>query len=536
MSLLSRINPFRRAAAEIAAPLTDTRFKGMTITAGYEGASLLSQDRSWLPAYVQDASQDMDPGTRWELMRKARYFEQNHALVSKILDLIEANVVGTGINGTPMSSSPEWNAAAGEWFREWSRFCDLSTRQHFGTLQGIAVRAEGVDGECFIRLTYSPDTGRPRVQLIESHRIGSATLNGRFTREGYHEFDGIVFEPTGRPAFYIVANNGAPMMGRKPTNVTLIPADEMVHIYEPARAGQPRGITLFHSVLHTLHDLDDLQKLEMLAAKDASTTSTVVTGGAGEAEGSSGGIGSSLRGQASAEDPAKIEAYIEKKIGGRTVYLKDGYKAEQFRSDRPSPAMREFWEYLVKTVCRGVGVSYAAVNDYEGGWGGAALRGAVAADNRFFDVRASVLLPGLDRIYQHAIGWAIRNGEIRDKKGNIIPAPPDFYKIEWHSPRRSTVDIGRESAAVLNELRAGLRTYRDVLGEGGQDWRDTLRQRIMEQKFIADVAKELELPAGLVLGLLGAANNTGTYGEKAAAAIEGEPPPAAPAGDSPPKA
>ena len=88
--------------------------------------------------------------------------------------------------------------------------------------------------------------------------------------------------------------------------------------------------------------------------------------------------------------------------------------------------------------------------------------------------------------------------------------------------KTATTLVSGESAAVLNELRVGVRTFRDVLGEQGQDWREVIRQRIIEQKFIMDTARDMKVPAGVVLSMLGAANNTNVFAEKASAALEGE--------------
>ncbi len=61
-----------------------------------------------------------------------------------------------------------------------------------------------------------------------------------------------------------------------------------------------------------------------------------------------------------------------------------------------------------------------------------------------------------------------------------------------------------------------------MLGELGLDWRSVIRQRIREQKFIIECATEEKVPAGVILSMLGAANNTNVFAEKAAAALEGE--------------
>ena len=509
------MNLFRRALSKLTGPRIDAApaVSPVHIIANYSGA-VHSQDRTWLPGYVQGARQDINPGDRIEMVRRSRYFERNNALFQKVLDLIETNVVGTGISVTPDSSDPTWNAAALEWWRDWCAECDVSGVQTFATMQAVIARAQAVDGEIFVFLTYG-ERGMPRLQLIETQRIRSADVRN-YTREGYSEFDGILFDQFGRPAFYVVSNDSDAFSSATPSSVAVASASSIIHVFEPSRAGQARGLPLAHAVLHTLHDLDDLQRYEMLAAKDAASRANIVKTESGEAPGGARMIGVPQRQQpAAGSSESAARTYYEQAFGGKTVVLKRGDDWKQSESLRPSAAMREFWEYLTETCCKGVGISFAAVQDYRGQWGGAALRGAIASDNRFYQVRTDSLVPAIRKVFEHALGWAIDAGR--------VPAPPaDWRKIKCHSPRRSTVDIGRESAAILNELRVGLRTFRDVLGETGSDWREIIRQRIAEQKFIADTARELGVPSGLVLGMLGAAANTNTFGEKAAEAVDGE--------------
>jgi len=474
---LANFLPWRRSAkvesspAFLAPPLTP-------LLAQYEAARY-TQDRSWLPGYAQDARYDLDPGTRIEILRKARYFEKNHALAQKFLELIETNVVGTGITPTPASSDPAWNAKALAWWEQWSKFADLTSRQEFPSLQALIVRAQATDGEIFVYLTNG-ESGRPRIQLIEAHRVLSADLP-TFRKEGFREIDGVLVDARGRPAFYIVGQDADSLGRAAPSRVAVLPAEQVVHVFEPSRAGQYRGVSLFHSILHVLHDLDDLQRYEMLAAKDASSRANIVYTDSGEVPQSVSPIGRPQTSTTASADDR--QTYYEKAFGGKTVALRKGDRWDQAESQRPSAAMREFWEYLTDLCCKGVGISYAAVSDYSGKWGGAALRGAVTSDNRFYEIRTRALSSCLQRIYEYAIGWAINSGELMDP-------PTDWYRVRWQPPRRASVDIGRESAAILNELRAGIRTYRDVLGELGLDWQEVLRQRAEEEKFVAQLAAE----------------------------------------------
>jgi lambda family phage portal protein len=468
--------------------------------ARYEAGTFGGIDRSWIPHYVQDARQDIDPGQRLEMVRKARYFECNNATMQKILDLIEVNVVGTGVHATPASSDEKWNARALARWQEWCKFADLSSRQNFATLQALMARAQAVDGEIFVWLTYGdPDeTGRrfPRIQLIETHRVCDAKLPRQYEQEGYQQFDGILTDRRGRPVFYIVTNDADAFSKSSPKSVALIPAEEIVHIYEPSRTSQPRGLTLFHACLPDLHDLDDLQRYEMLASKDAASRANVVKTASGEVTDDGSIIGREETQPADNNTTAEKVTYYQTAFGARTVVLRHGDEWEQGEALRPTTAQQEFWKILERKVCRGTGLSYAALCDYEGGWSGPALRGALAADNRFYDVRTQTLSVGFQRIYEHVIGADVKPG------GALFGgAPKDWRNVIWQSPRRATVDIGRESKSILEELKAGVRTELDVQGELGLDHKSVRDQRFSEVRARIQEAKAISEEFGLPLPL-----------------------------------
>lgn len=476
------------------------RLDNPALLARYEAGFLGGFDRSWLPQYVQDARQDITPGERLEMIRRARYFEQNNATMHKVLDLIETNVVGSGIHATPATSDVQWNVRATERWNTWCKYADLTSRQTFETLQALMVRAQAVDGEIFVWLTYGDpdDQGRrfPRIQLIESHRVCDAKLPNQYKQEGYTQFDGILTDARGRPAFYIVSNDNDAFSKVAPAKVALIPAGQMVHIYEPSRASQPRGVTLFHPCLADLHDLDDLQRYEMLASKDASSRANIVKTASGELPDDGTVIGRDTSIPSGDGTMLERTTYYQTAFGGRTVVLKNGDDWKQSEALRPTTAQQEFWKILERKVCRGTGISYAAMCDYEGGWSGPALRGAITSDNRFYDVRTQTLASALQRIYEHVIGYDIK------PRGALNNAPIDWNKVTWQSPRRTTIDVGRDSKALIEEMRAGIRTYRDVLAELGLDWRDVLNQRGIEEAYIDALAKRLKVDRVRVASLI----------------------------------
>lgn len=475
--------------------------RNVAALARYEAGNLTSRNRTWLPEYVQDARQDITPGERLEMVRKSRYFEKNNAYYQKLLDLIEVNVVGNGIHPTPASKNKGWNKRALARWEQWCQFADLTSRQSFYTLQAIIARTQAVDGEIFIRLTYGDPDGSdiawPRIQLIETHRVCDAQLPRQYAAEGFASYDGIVFDGRGRPVYYIVSQDADAFDRYKPSSVVLLPAEEVVHVFEPGRSMQPRGIPLCHAVLHDLHDLDDLQNFEMLASKKAAVTTHVIKTATGEAPESDLQIGTPetvVNADGSTEE--KI-VYYKQELGGETVVLKHGDSYEQSDALRPTAAQTEHWDRILKKFCWGTGISYGAMTDFAGAWGGAALRAALVADNRFYDVRSKTLVAPLQRIWEHVIG---NDPELKSNR------PDDWRRVAWQSPRRGTVDIGRESKAIIDELEKGIRTERELMSELGLDYNEVRNQRKIEVgQRLADakaLAKEHDIPLLTALSLL----------------------------------
>lgn len=476
MKIFAKIKDALRRQPQIVKEVTFLQ----PVQATYEAARW-SVDRSILPGYVQGARQDITSDVRLELLRRYRYFEKNSAFIQKILDLIETNTVGTGVPPCPASSSPEFNAAALVYWEQWQKSADIGSRQSYYTLQGQRARAAFGDGEVFQFHTFD-QWGEPKVQLIESQRCVSSDLR-RYRDEGYHCIDGVLVDQFGKPEHYIISNDCDAFDGKQPGTVTVIPADMVAHVFNPSRPGQYRGITNFHAILHVLHDLDDLQRYEMLAAKAASDKANVVTTENGEIPEENSPIGRSRsKVKPVTVTPENRQDELQKAFGGKTVALKPGEKWEQAKNERPSQSMRDFWACLEATACRGVGISYAAFCDYKGDWGGAALRGAVVSDARFFEVLSVIYSQPDEMAWVHVIGDAIRKGRLRN-------APADWAKVVFHAPRRASVDLGRDVNAMLSELAAGTTNFRTIYGERGGDWKEELKQWNEEREFLAKLSK-----------------------------------------------
>ncbi len=474
----------RRAEIETKRARKSVDKKIAEIEARYE-AGYWSTARSYLPGFIQGAREDVNNMERSEVLRRVRYFEKNSDVMTKALDVLNINVVGSGINPSPATVDAKWNKQALDAWNEWSEVADITGESSIPQLQSIVFRAENVDGDHGVELTLN-EYGRPALNLIEAHRVTSAGIDvNKLTAGGYKIVDGVLISPfSGRPLVYMVASDF------DSKTVAAVAGSGMVFFYKKTRAGQYRGISLFHGAVIDLHDLDDLQKFEMRAAKDASSIARVVQTASGGTTVDGNGIGRSLRPAPTVAGPAQMNEYYKTALGGEVIHTFPGDKVEQFQSNRPNPATIEFWTKLETKFARASGLSYAALVDYQGNWGGAALRAAVTSDNRLFSLRTTEQARKWQRVWEYFIGWKMDHGELTKN--------PDFRNVRWHPPRRTTVDIGHESQAMLEELKGGLRTYETIYGEAGDEWKERLEQRAIEEQYIEGLATKYKIPRQLI--------------------------------------
>lgn len=436
-------------------------------------------ERSYIWSWVTDARFDANQADRWEILRKARYFEANSPLVQRLADIWEQYTVGpNGLVITPASQDEEWTENARLWFDNWSREPDLCSRQSLSSLQGLSSRLWMVEGEIFILKTRTQQAPyRPRIQLIESHRVG--TPGNMQKAEGSEIVDGVEIDSKGKPLAYWVKDDFDDKTHRR------ISADNIIHVMEPPRVGLYRGLSHFYAVMNALHDLDDLQKLEMGAAKEAAGTTKVVKTDSGELPEDPNGydeVNTAAAGPNVAPTENPFTTFYERKFGPEVKVMFKGDEYEQFVSNRPSVAQQWYWKFLTEEICSGVGIPLVMV--FPDSMQGTVYRGAIDGAAMFFRSRSSILAAAWLDVWRYVMDFATKIDV------TVANRPDDWAQARVRPPRSANVDVGRNSAAMLAELEAGTRTYADVYGELGQDWRDQLQQRALEAKYIRQLEDE----------------------------------------------
>jgi len=442
----------------------------------YEGAQH-SIDRAWIPNVLQPPRLDLSSMARTALQSKARYWEKNSALLTRMGDLFESYTVGTGLVLQPASSSPEFNAAAKDYWAEWSRMPDIGSRAPFGLLQSVIARAYFVDGESFV-LLVKDENGNPRIQILEAQQVKTPQDKA----DSPLLVDGVVINKPGMPQAYYVDTSPDP-----------IPAADVVHVFEPKRAGDVRGRPFLHAVLNDLGDLEEVQILTKQCVKNDATLWSIIKTATGELTPAMmraakfGMVKPSAPGAAGSNCPTQeAHAYYNGVFGSTAKVIRTSDSWESYHSDRPSTNAQAFMRGLAEKVAAGTGFPLVLVLPES--LQGTVARGTYEMANMWFRGKSLVLAHNFAAIYEYVIAAA------RFKVPALRDPPDDWRRVTIRPPRSINVDPGRRSTAAINELKAGVTNYEILYSELGLDWRQEFGKLKEQQDYAKEIGLTLEMP------------------------------------------
>lgn len=197
------------------------------------------------------------------IVNRSRHLVRNNAWAGAAVEKYVSNAIGTGVQAKMVNGTPELKAAAGKLWRRWCKVSDADGQLEFAGQQALGVREYKEAGEVFARLRPRRRAdGLPvplQVQLIESEQCPrhyyATAPGGNVIREG------IELDKIGRRVAYWMYRAHPGDQNTFTVNaseLTRIPADQILHLYRPLRAGQLRGIPDLSSVLVLIFNQDRL--------------------------------------------------------------------------------------------------------------------------------------------------------------------------------------------------------------------------------------------------------------------------------------
>lgn len=455
------------------------------VGAGYESTRYTGRRSFLWLSPAQDQRRDLTPQKRAEMLKKLRWGERNSGMVRQIVGDLVLYTVGDGFRPQAHSADPSWNATAEAYFAEWSRRCDITGRFSFNDILRISERRWVLDGDFFLAKVRN-GSGQAKLQGIEAHRVGDPETN---VPDRMH--DGVQFGAYGEIVGYNVY--------RSDSTSRLILANAMMQVYDPEFISGARGLPLLQHSLNDIQDEMEILALEKSAVKDAAEITRVLKRGGGE-------FGPDLASEL-ASNPQAADA-LGVGLGGKFIALEPGEDLVSFQSNRPSPTFNGFLEAIQRDIARGI-LPYEFTND-PSKIGGAVVRLVVAKMDRVASRHQQILIDQVcNPTWGYVIGDAIAKGE--------LPSIDGWQKASWTTPKRVTVDAGREAANDRADIEMGLMSMSELYSQRGMDFREEMEKRAADMAFIRDLAARNGIPFELLFkqsntppGTIGAASTTPT--------------------------
>lgn len=385
---------------------------------------------------------------------------------------------------SPATGDRGYNATISEYFHAWCKHADVTGRHSFKKLVQLAAEERPVDGDCgFVIRRVGEEL---KLQLVPSTRIGNPNNSG-LDAENYTQ--GIITNEYGQPISYRifrVDKNGV-YFGAED-----IPAAQFCHYFDPFRVDQYRGVTDFHAAIRTARSLYEILEAEKAGVRFASQQAALVFTDRGTAN-----PRNLFQPTPAVTLPSGQAQKNELSEVGTIRYFGNADKIEVMPS-RPSQAFAGFVQHLMHEIALGVGVPEGVLfgtQDYKG----PSVRAEFAAADRVFTRHQGVLVDKvLDPIKDAVILDAIARNEIPPPAllggETMVQALRRATAGEWRFPAKLSIDVGRESAANMNENRQGAKSLQEIAAEEGTDAFARLEQIAIEASFVKELSTKYEVP------------------------------------------
>ncbi|MGL5658496.1 MAG: phage portal protein [Cetobacterium sp.] len=443
-----------------------------------------------------DILEDLD-----DLRGKSRSLFMNNEVAGAVLAKIKTSVIGPGLMVKPVinykylnidrDKAKEYERIIKTKFNAWASSVNSdSSRTHdFYTNQALVCLAWVMSGDVFAipkRVKRKGVDVDLCIQILEADRIKNPSGSNESIKGGVeidkqgsickyyitdkHPGDGNV-EAKGYPIFN--------SLGRK----------NILHIFEPERPGQRRGVPLLAPLISSLKQLGRYQNAELTTAVMNAMIALIIE----KNEEPQPRVNSNYSGGGKTNE-AQVEPKKSHDINVENATVIEAYKGhtvKEFQTTRPNKNYKDF----VETITEGMGARVlipkeVLMSSFKSSY--SAARAALEeAHKRFVVSRKLIEIKFCQPIYEEFILELIRNGEIEC---------PGFFEDEairyaftrcvWIGPNKVSLDPVKDARAAEINLKNKTLTRGMIAMSQGYDFDDIEDEILEEEMKLATIEKQ----------------------------------------------
>ncbi len=256
-----------------------------------------------------------------------------------------------------------------------------------------------------------------------------------------------------------------------------VAATEMLHLYDPERVNQTRGVTWVHAVMVPAHMLNAYEESEAVAARIGASKMGLFEK---RADSLAGDLASDPR-------PATMEANP-----GTFEIVPDGYEFKAWEPDHPTAQFPAFIKQMLRKIASGFSVFYNVLaNDAEGVSYSTMRSFALVERDDWRSIQQDFIDMWRRPLYSAWLGMALLTGTLK-----LASRDPSRYMAVRHRPRGwQWIDPEKEARAAVISIQNGLGTRTGFLAEKGEDIEDVFaelaREKALAEEYGISVSGEV---------------------------------------------
>ena len=443
---------------------------------GYSGAISSRLTGDWLnPTTTGDEEIRRD---LQKLRNRCRELERNNDYVRRYLNGLDSNVIGSSgvmlqmkVEDSPLVYDEQANRVIE---REWHKWCNRkhttpNGRQSWLEICKLALRSCARDGDVLLQLVrgYNNDHGFA-VQLIEADMLDIHHNNYRLANGGEIRM-GVETNTVGRPVAYHILTSHPGETSDTSRKRVRVDADDIIHLYNPERISQTRGVPWMVSAMTRLQMLAGYEESELVASRTAACKMGFLTKDA-NAENYTG------------EEDEDYNLIMEAEPGS-IEELPTGMRFQEWNPQHPTSAYKDFVKATLRGISAGLNISYNTLaNDLEGVNYSSIRAGLFDEREHYKSIQNWFIDSFIQPVFEAWLEASILNG--------VFPFGVNkFDKMnqpKWCARRWPWVDPLKDMQANILAMNNGLEAKRNIINYTGGDIEDVYSTIAADKKLAED--------------------------------------------------
>lgn len=426
---------------------------------------------------------------------RSRYLCTNNPYAVSAKEQWVSSLAGFGIKPSSLIPDREAKKALQALWLAWTDEADHDDRLDFYGLQALVASELFEAGECFIRFRAAPEneTVPFRLQVLPTEML---PYQGDKTAASGNVIElGIEFNQQGkRVAYHFYEEHPGDLMNRRSGRTVRVPADEVLHLYRPLRAGQLRGIPQSVASMVRLAMLDLYDDAELERKRTTALFAAFVTKPAEDEDGDHP-LGIPIPGGPLANAGGGDQIAME---SGAIIDLNPG---EEINFSQPADVGTSYDPFQYRTllqIAAGFGVPYSGMTgDLTRANYGSIRAGELSHRRRVQAYQHNVMVYQMCRpIWRRFLSTATTIGLTPWQPSEYLTDTVGLSAVKWIPPKWEWVDPYKDRQAEKLAVDNGFKARSDVIEEEGYD-PEELDERIAADQARADeLGLRLAVPAG----------------------------------------